>query len=141
MQHWAQAVWNNWLPLDSLQLSLDVARTRTTGSTRPWSVANGPAAAFLLTLERVGWTVHDATNITTDAGREIELTIDPPVMVSRLMEAAVRRWRWKNVADAHPSLKSGCAFDPVLKLLNSKRADDRWNAMLRASLSLSLIHI
>jgi hypothetical protein len=124
------------MPVESLQTSLDYARQRTTETTRPWSVATGPAAALLLSLERVGWTVHDATNITTDMGREIELSTDPPIVVARLMVESVRRWRWNNVAEAHPSLKGkGCTFDPVLKLLNSKRADDGWNPMLRASLS------
>ena len=110
-QHWAQAIWNKWLPVESLQTSLDYARQRTTESTRPWSVATGPAAALLLSLERVGWTVHDATNITTDRGREIELSTDPPIVVARLMVASVRRWRWNNVAEAHPSQGKGCTFE------------------------------
>jgi hypothetical protein len=133
--HWAQAIWNKWLPVQSLQTSLDYARSRVAGSLRPWSMVTGPAAALILTLERVDWVVHDATNITTDTGRDIELGTDPPIVVARLMEAAVRRWRWRNVAEAHPSLKKhGCTFDPVLKLLNSKRTDDGWNVVLRASL-------
>ena len=89
VQHWAQAIWNRWLPVASLQVGLDYARTRVTESLRPWSVATGPAAALLLTLDRVGWTVVDATNLTTDTGRTIELSTDPPVVVARQMEAAV----------------------------------------------------
>ena len=105
VQHWAQAIWNKWLPVESLQTSLDYALLRTTESKRPWSVVTGPAAALALILERVGWTVHDATNITTDTGRDIELGTDPPILVARLMQAAVRRWRWSNFAEAHPSTK------------------------------------
>ena len=40
------------------------------------------------------------------------------------------------MAEIHASLKQpGCSFNPVLKLLGSKRNDDGWNNRLRASLS------
>ena len=54
VQHWALAIWNNWLPLDSLQLSLNYATVRTGESPQPWRVVTGPAAALICTLERVG---------------------------------------------------------------------------------------
>ena len=136
VQHWAQAIWNKWLPEPALAASLAYARERITSSDRPWSVVTGPAAALLCTLERVGWKVTSASSLVTDTGRTLDLQVDPPIVVARCMEAAVRRWRWRNMAELHPSLKqSGAAFDPVLKLLSSKRNDEGWNNRLRAALS------
>ena len=115
--------------------SLAYARGRVTKSSRPWSLVTGPAAALLCTLNRVGWKVLSASSLVTDTGRAIDLHVDPPIVVARCMEAAVRRWRWSNMAELHPSLKqSGCSFDPILKLLGSSRSDDGWNNKLRASL-------
>ena len=51
-----------------------------------------------------------------------------------MIEAAVRRWRWRNVAEAHPSLHEGCNFEPIFKLLGSRRKDSEWNATLRGML-------
>ncbi len=124
VQHWAQAIWNSWLPEAALMKSLAYARDRVTKSSRPWSLVTGPAAALLCTLKRVGWKVLSASSLATDVGRTLDLHVDPPIVVARCMEAAVRRWRWSNLAELHPSLRqSGCTFDPVLKLLGSTRSD------------------
>ena len=135
VHHWAQAVWNTWLPRQDLQTSIDFARKRISNAQRPWAVVHGPAAALICTLQRVGWTVTDATHLTTDEGKQLDLTLDPPVVVNRAMEASVRRWRWKNFHEAHPSMNNTpCNFDPILKLLTSKRHDPEWNHQLRAAL-------
>ena len=102
VQHWAQAIWNGWLPEASLTTSLNYARGRVTGSARPWSLVTGPAAALLCTLDRVGWTVDSASCLVTDTGRTLHLHIDPPIIVARCMEAAVRRWRWRNLGSCTP---------------------------------------
>ena len=52
--HWAQAIWNHWLPVQTLQLSVDHARERISSTSRPWAVVTGPAAALICTLERIG---------------------------------------------------------------------------------------
>lgn len=52
-----------------------------------------------------------------------------------MVEAAVRRWRWRNAAEAHPSLHKGCNFERISKLLGSKRNDGEWNAMLMGMLN------
>ena len=123
--HWAQAIWNHWLPVQALQLSVDHARERISSTSRPWAVVAGPAAALICTLERVGWSVISATELESDDGRVFHLAVDHPVVIKRAVEAAVRRWRWRNLAEKHPSLhKVGCSFAPILKLLSSKQNDD-----------------
>ena len=87
------------------------------------------------TLERIGWSVISATELESDGGRVFHLAVDPPVVNTRAVEAAARRWMWRNLAEKHPSLhKVGCSFDPILKLLSSKQNDDEWNPHLRAML-------
>ena len=78
VQHWAQAIWNKWIPQEKLQMSLDYANTRVDASPQPWRTVTGPAAALICTLCRVGWKIDDAANLTTDSGRQIDLSTDPP---------------------------------------------------------------
>ena len=89
---------------------------------------------MVCSLDRLGWKVVDATNLVTDEGRAIDLCVTPPVVVKRKIEDAVRRWRWRNVARSHPSLQEGCNFEPIFKLLGSKKNDSDWNAPLRGML-------
>ena len=51
--HWAQAIWNAWLPTDTLQVSLNYARGRAEASPQPWRTVTGPAAALVCSLKRV----------------------------------------------------------------------------------------
>ena len=67
--HWAQAIWNNWLPVQALQQSVDYARERISSTSRLWAVVTGPAAALICTLERIGWSVISATELESDDGR------------------------------------------------------------------------
>ena len=57
-------------------------------------------------------------------------------MIKRAVEGAVRRWRWKDLAEKHPCLHGGsCNFDPIYKLLASMHNNDEWNPYLKAMLS------
>ena len=67
--HWAQAVWYTWLRTDRLQTMIDDAFERTAAAHEPWRFVYGPAAALILTSERIGWQVLSATEIKTDLGR------------------------------------------------------------------------
>ena len=123
--HWAQPMWNSWIPVQLMQVSLVDAMVRTASAVNPWSVVYGPAAALVCTADRLGWTIQHATSLTTDEGRELDLLADPPIVVKRLVAKSARSWRWRNTAAAHPSLpRQGANFGPVHKLLNSKRCDD-----------------
>ena len=123
------------MPTVSLQACIDYAKARLANATSPWSKVTGPAAALICTLDRVGWKVASATKLITETGRVLDLQIDPPVIIGRLMEAAVRKWRWSNVSATHPSIgNNGANFDPIYKLLASKRNDEGWNPRLRGAL-------
>ena len=123
-QHWAQAVWNQWMLSHMLQASLSDVTTRTAEAANPWLVVYGPAAALVCTLKRVGWHIECAVILITDNGRRLDLRADPPTVVARQMDEAVRRWRWRTIAEKHASLPpEGANFDPLYKLINSKKND------------------
>ena len=133
--HWAQAIWNLWLPVHLLQQSLADARVRLANAKRPWSIVYGPAAAVLATLKRVGWIISTACTLTTDTGQGFDMRFDPPVVIARGMNEAVRRWRWRTIAAAHPSLSAcGANIGPIFKLLSSRQNDEDWGPLFAGSL-------
>ncbi len=141
---WAQAVWEQWLPTRALMRVVKDAKRRLECAARPWSVVRGPGAAFVASAQRLGWTVHDARHVTTDRGRALDLAIDPPIVVARECEDAVRRWRWRVVEETVPSLASGGAgfgadFSPVLKLLRPSSESTEWTAEYRGALRSAVL--
>ena len=87
--HWATAVWNKWVPYHKLQAALDDAKRRIASSQQPWRVVYGPAAALVCTAGRLNWEVISATELRTDKGRILNLTLDPPIVIARQSDEAV----------------------------------------------------
>ncbi len=79
---WAQAVWEHWLPTRALMRLVASAKRRLDKAARPWSVVRGPGAAFVASASRLGWIAHDARRLTSDTGMELDLAVDPPVVVA-----------------------------------------------------------
>ena len=104
LHHWAMAIWNSWIPRELLQISLSDAMSRMAGAKQPWSVVYGPAAAPVGTAKRLGWTILNASTLTSDDGRTFSLDEDPPIVIARKCDESVRRWRWRRIAELHPSL-------------------------------------
>ncbi len=101
------------------------AQVRLATAGRPWAVVRGPAAAFVASAARLGWTVHDAFSVTTDDGVALRLRCDPPVVIRRACHDAVGRWRMRRIECDLPCLDSegkghGPAIQPVLRLLKSR---------------------
>ena len=94
---WALAVGEGWRKLDSIMGMVGRACTRLRKVKNPWKVAYGPAAAFVLSCWRLGWTVVSAVVVITDDGRELNLALDPPAVVLKQCRLAVQRWRWRRI--------------------------------------------
>ena len=110
----------------------------------PWRTAYGPAAATYLSAKRLGWTVVDGTIWITDRGRQLDLRVDPPAVVIREVNDAVRRWRWRAVAEKFPSLSvladgEGAVMEPIWKLLRSTAATMTWNSDFKAALISAIV--
>ena len=89
---WATSIWESYPPMPLLQDALDGAKARTHKSQSPWLLATGPAAAFLLTANRVGWQAQSARFLVTDSGQQIDLLHLAPKAVAALTERASERW-------------------------------------------------
>ena len=115
----------------------NVATANLAAARRPWAVARGPGAAVVLTLRRLNWVGSSPFLWVTDAGRCLDLQVDPPVVVVREVHAAVQRWRWANILKSYPASPQslvGCCFAPVRRLLVSREESARWNTELRVAL-------
>ena len=73
---WATAVWCRWLPRHALDKLIVRAKRRVTDAKRPWALVTGPAAAFVATAERLGWSVQDSRRVTLDDGSRLHFALD-----------------------------------------------------------------
>ena len=142
---WAQAVWESWLPQHALLQLAASAKHRLAVAAQQWAAVLGPGAAYVATAGRLGWTVHDAVNVTTDTGLALNLREDPPIVIARECDAAVGRWRWRAVELAHPSLDSGGAdqganFAPIQKLLRATGCTQQWPIEFRTALRSAVVN-
>ena len=126
---WALAIWEKWLPRESLLKlaaeALDLAIRRQ----RPWAHCTGPGAAFVLSAARLGWTVHDAFTVTMDDGKPLSFILDPPCVVKRFVADSVRRWRWRSIEEHAPTSHRGASHwfsdMPSCRILKQQRHDLR----------------
>ena len=134
---WSSAIWEKWLPLPTLEGSIAEAKCKAVKAPRPWAVATGPAAVFVLTAARLEWTVHGATSATTDDGTKLVFHLDPPAVVKAECKLSVQRWRWRNVQRKFPTLCMGnlgvgAEMSGIWSLLRSKEQSGRWNYQFKA---------
>ena len=125
IQQWAMAVWDQRLQSNELLVLAADAKVRLTKAKSPWSVCAGPAAAFIATAARIGWTITDAFGGTDDRGKSVDFVKDPPIVIKRRCEDSVRRWRWRRISQALPSanlgqIGDGACMEPIWRLLNGR---------------------
>ena len=111
------------MPLDDLDRLIKHAVKKLSDARSQWQIVRGPAAATVATAWRLNWTVHNASQITTDEGRLRTLGLDPPVVVKRECVNAVRRWRGRAIFAKFPHL--GC-FDASHGLFVALLACGAW---------------
>ena len=138
--HWTMAVWEQWLPIRAMQQLVAGASRRLSQAKHPWGVVRGPAAAFVASVQRLGWTVHTAVEVCTDSGVTLRLCLGSPAFVKHAVVESVRRWRWRRVAAQLPSLDAGgtgagAIMQPIYKLLEPARSSPGlWGPQQRAAL-------
>ena len=82
--------------------------------------------------------------MVTDRGEHLDLLRDSPAFVKTKVAEGVIRWRNRAIEAKHPTLVRGDGAEgphlmPIIRLLESKKAGDEWNAELRGSLRSAVV--
>ena len=77
---WGMAMWGSWHPASALVSLAPYAKEQLTGADRVWAKAAGRANGVLATATPFKWVILDASRVVADAGRFIDLRIDPPAL-------------------------------------------------------------
>ncbi len=85
-------------PTAALERLVAHAKTKVKAAKSQWPVGVGPATAFVASCGRIGWVVHNARMITTEAGLQLDLVLGPPAVVEKQRRAAVQLWRGRSIA-------------------------------------------
>ena len=125
---WAEAVWCQWLPRLALLKIAQLAVEKLAGAASPWGRVKGPAAAFVASAQRIGWTISSALEATTDKGVALDFTRDSPAYIQTEVRKSVWRWRWRRLEERIPSLRAGdggwgAHIQPIFRLLNMRPRD------------------
>ena len=65
---WANAVWENWVPLATMNRVTIAVKKKVKKAKNIWAVVKGPTAAMVASCTRLGWKVNSSTSLTTDLG-------------------------------------------------------------------------
>ena len=143
---WATAVWESWMPRSALLRTVAAAKRRLAAAKNAWSAVHGPAAAVVATAARIGWTFVDGLTAMTDEGEVVNFCAVPPLRVRRMVNDAVRRWRWRCLSARFPSLAAsgggahGPFLQPIFKLLDTRLIPtDEWSWQHKAALRSAVL--
>ena len=50
--------------------------------------------------------MQDASTMVADEGKKLDLAEDPPAVVKREVDEAVKRWRWRRIIATFPSMQA-----------------------------------
>ena len=70
----------------------------------PWAVVIGPAAALLLTMERIGWKLLNPFAAVDHLGQHWHFGKDPPAAIATAAQHSVRAWRLQRLIVAFPAI-------------------------------------
>jgi hypothetical protein len=136
---WANAVFDCWRPRAALALDVAAAKQRLCKASCLWKAVTGPASAFVASALRLGWTVHDYSHVTDDAGNKFDLARDPPALVKQMVAESVRRWQVARVDRTFSSADLGgtLRLAPLAKLLRT--SSPLWGPAERAQLHSAIV--
>eukprot|EP00973_Karenia_brevis_P002598 354894-Karenia_brevis.AAC.1 len=118
-QAWAREVWARDLPFQLLDRALTTQARRLVGVASPWKFARGPAAATLLMLRRIGWSMPSARTFADEYGTHIDLFEYGPKDVAVLVGRGVHRYVSRCIAAqlGQPLLAEGMALKPLAAVI------------------------
>ena len=103
LRHWAYAWWEAWLKPEWLVDAFQLAAKKLDNLNR-WNRAHGPVTGMLCSLNRVGWLMPSAEEVTDHEGYTWNFLRDSPAAILQAGNRAVRRWRLERICAALPGL-------------------------------------
>ena len=132
IRDWATAVWDNYPALEALQIALQGSKAKLNRSQRPWQSAAGPAAVYILVLERLGWQAPAARTVITHTGRELDLRRISPAALGTLAVEATQHWSDRQATAAISSPQQGFQiFWDALRPLLAGKLSTGWTSRHR----------
>ena len=94
------AVWDRWMPLDTMAKCVRKAQLEQRENARPWTAVKGPFGAAVATLARMQWTIfeHDLSLWCMHDGRIVDPRRVCPHSLRILLNNAARAWQCRRVA-------------------------------------------
>ena len=104
---YSKPCYEKWIPSDILACAFTRAQEKLEEAKNKWGSVRGPIAATILTARQLGWPFSSPSDIITDNGDKLDLTIDSPAFVGQMVTEAVRRFIAEEIETAFPTLKGG----------------------------------
>ncbi len=102
---WSLALSQRWQTASALAGASRDAYHRVIGDGQAvWRAVNGSAAALVASALRIGWSITDGRHVRTDDEEDIDMLLDPTIVIVQAVRRAVRRWRLQRVHALFPSL-------------------------------------
>ena len=135
---WAEAIWHQWLPVAALGALFTHAVATLTRAKCVWSRVKGPAAAYVASAWRLGWTTGSWDSASDDMGHSLTFNRDAPRFVRDAVYDSARRWRWRRIERRLPALQThisgnGAFLTPIFRLL-SRKPSSGWGPEQKGSL-------
>ena len=92
----------------------------------PWLRVQGPAAATIASMKRIGWTRSSLNTWSLPCGARFDLGMYGPREVEKLAERHMQQWTWQRAASHRPSyneITTTPLLAPIKALLNVKDTD------------------
>ena len=132
-------LWEDWLPRGWVVRTLAGAARRLDAAKSLWGRVNGPCAAALASMQRIGWTLAVETmRVTTETGFTFSLLTTCPRTVQSIAHSDIHGQLLERAATKHEYM-AGLAhrpyLEPLAKLVHAKSRpdwDQRHKGMLKA---------
>ncbi|CAK0844578.1 unnamed protein product, partial [Prorocentrum cordatum] len=128
------ALWQGYPTPFALSTLLEKAKQRLVSAKRPWATCRDPVAAFLLTINRLGWSIEGCRYVTTDQGLEVDLARVSPSFSKELAEGAAKRWSDRDATFRLYPHQSSELFWGSLQRLGRTKESLGWQQHQRAAL-------
>ena len=94
IKQWTQGIWDHTYTHEELTQATRFARPKVAHAKgSPWAVVTGPAAALIVTMERIDWKLLSPYCAIDHKGQRWHFGKGPPAAIAKPVQQSVRTWR------------------------------------------------